>query len=68
MPLSVAEALACLSAELQHTPPESIMLPVALLWAEAADWRVRRTWPAAELLERFAAIARALAARVAAAA
>ncbi len=62
MPLSVAEALARLAADLEQTPPESVMLPVALLWAEASAERARRTWPAAELLERFDAIARALAA------
>lgn len=56
MPLSVGEALCRLAAEVEGTPPESILLPLALQWRSIDPGRSRRAWPGAELARRFADI------------
>jgi len=55
-PVSVVEALAQLTAELENSPVESIMLPFALAWAKDNVKRSERTWPAMLMVERFFAI------------
>ncbi len=58
---SIAEALVELSAELEHQPPEAVMLPLAIAWAQVNDHRARQTWPAKLLAQRFVAIIQAAA-------
>ena len=62
MPFSVSQALAELTARLEQGPLEAVMLPLVLPWAEDNRPRGRRTWPAKQVYEEFAAICRSLAA------
>ncbi len=55
-PVSVVEAFARLTSELEGLPIESIMLPFALAWAQDNVKRSERTWPALQMVERFFAI------------
>lgn len=56
LPVSVAEALMELAAEVEGTEPQALLLPLALLWAHDHPDRARRTWPARELAERLVTI------------
>jgi len=58
MPVSVVQALGQLTAELEGTDVEAVMLPLALPWAEGNLERGRRTWPAKVIVERFVEILR----------
>lgn len=53
LPLSLTHALCRAAAMVEGTSPESIMLPLALQWAEAHSERRHRTYPAADLAEAF---------------
>lgn len=55
-PVSVAEALTQLTADVEGRPIESIMLPFALAWAQDNGRRSERRWPALQMVERFFAI------------
>jgi Fe-S-cluster containining protein len=56
MPVSILEALSQLTAQLEQSQPEAVMLPVALPWTQINLERDKRTWPAIEIVERFADI------------
>jgi Fe-S-cluster containining protein len=56
LPVSVLEALADLSAQVQAMPLESIALPLALPWLEDNRSRLLRTWPAADLARTLVGI------------
>jgi len=58
---SVLECLGRLTAELEQTDVEAVMLPLALPWAQENLDRSRRTWPAVMMVERFIEILKALA-------
>ena len=53
MPLSVLEALAQLTNELEGTTPEAIILPFALVWCRENPEYLKHSWPASQLLRRF---------------
>jgi Fe-S-cluster containining protein len=56
LPFSVGEALARLAADLEGTDLQAVMLPLTMLWTQEHLSRGRRTWPAGEVLRRFAEI------------
>lgn len=56
VPVSVVQALGQLTAELEGSDVEAVMLPLALPWAEDNLERCRRTWPAKFMVERFVEI------------
>ena len=56
MPVSVLECLGQLTAELEQSEVEAVMLPLALPWAHENIDRSRRTWPAVTVVERFVRI------------
>ncbi len=56
MPVSVIECLGLLTAELEQSDVEAVMLPLALPWAQENAERSRRTWPAPAMVERFVEI------------
>ncbi len=53
MPLSVLEALAQLTNEVEGTTPEAIILPFALVWCRENPEYLKHSWPASQLLRRF---------------
>ncbi len=53
MPVSVLECLGRLTAELEQSDVEAVMLPLALPWAQENIERAGRTWPAPTMVERF---------------
>lgn len=61
MPVSVLECLGQLTAELEQSDVEAVMLPLALPWAQENIERSRRTWPAVTVVERFVEILQATA-------
>jgi Fe-S-cluster containining protein len=61
MPVSVLECLGRLTAELEQSDVEAVMLPLALPWAQKNIVRSRRTWPAVTMVERFIEILEAMA-------
>ncbi len=60
MPVSVLQCLGRLTAELEQSNIEAVMLPLALPWAQENIERGKRTWPALTMVERFVEILRAL--------
>lgn len=56
MPVSVLEALGKLTAELEQSEVEAVMLPLAMPWAQDNLKRSERTWSAVMMVERFAEI------------
>jgi Fe-S-cluster containining protein len=58
LPLSITEALCQLASEMEAAPPQAVPLPMALSWAASNVPRGLRRWPAADMIERFAAIVR----------
>lgn len=56
MQVSVLEALGQLASELEGTEVEAIMLPFSIAWAQDNLHRAERTWPAVEMVKRFAEI------------
>lgn len=50
---SVLECLGKLTAELEQSDVEAVMLPLALPWAQENIDRSRRTWPAVTMVEQF---------------
>jgi Fe-S-cluster containining protein len=56
MPISILEAMTQLTAQLEQSQPEAVMLPVALPWTQINLERDKRTWPAIEIVEKFADI------------
>ncbi len=63
MPVSVLECLAELTAELEQSNTESIMLPLALPWAQENLERSGRMWPAVMMVEHFIKIVKAAASK-----
>ena len=60
MPVSVLDCLAQLTAELEQSNIEAVMLPLAIPWMQENIERGQRTWPAITMVERFVKILRAL--------
>ena len=52
-PISILEALAQLTSELEGTTTEAIILPFALVWCRENPEYFKHTWPASQLLRRF---------------
>lgn len=63
MPVSVLEALAQLTAELEQSSIEAVMLPLALPWAQENLERDERTWPAVVMVQKLVEIVKAMAAQ-----
>jgi len=61
MPVSIVEALGELTAELEGSEVEAVMLPLAFAWAEGNLERSGRTWPAEFMVERFVEILKSMA-------
>jgi len=61
MPFSVLECLGQLTAELEQSDVEAVILPLALPWAQENVERSRRTWPAVTVVKRFVEILQATA-------
>ena len=59
MPVSVLQCLGQLTAEIEQSNIEMVMLPLALPWAQDNLERGERTWPAVTMVERFVEILRA---------
>jgi Fe-S-cluster containining protein len=53
IPVSVLECLGRLTAELEQSDVEAVMLPLSLPWAQENIERSKRTWPAMTVVERF---------------
>ena len=60
MPVSVLQCLAQLTADLEQSNIEAVMLPLVLPWVQENLERGQRTWPAVTMVERFVEILRAL--------
>jgi len=60
MPVSILEALAQLTADLEQSSIEAVMLPLALPWAQENSQRDRKTWPAAMMVKRFVEIVKTM--------
>lgn len=61
MPVSILEVMGKLSAELEQSEIEAVMLPLAFAWAEDNLHRAEHTWPAVTMIKRFAEILKATA-------
>lgn len=61
MSVSVLKALGQLASQLEGTPIEAVMLPLALPWAQENLQRHKRTWPAVMMVERFIEIVKTMA-------
>ena len=66
MPVSVIEALAQLTAVLESSNVESVMLPLAAPWVQNNIQRSKRTWPAVIMAEQFVTILKTMASKNAA--
>lgn len=53
MPISILEALAQLTNELEQTTIEVIILPFAVIWSRENPEYFKHTWPASQLVRRF---------------
>jgi Fe-S-cluster containining protein len=53
LPFSPTQALCRLSAELEGTDPQAVLLPLALDWADRNAARAKRAWPTGALIGRF---------------
>lgn len=53
LPVSIAQALTQLAAEMEAAEPESVLLPLALEWLELNPGRAARTYPAPAMVERL---------------
>jgi hypothetical protein len=53
MPISILEALAQLTNELEQTTTEAIILPFAIIWYRENPEYFKHTWPASQLVRRF---------------
>jgi len=56
MPVNVLEAVGQLTAELENSEIEALMLPLAFSWAQDNLRRAERTWPAVTMVKRFVEI------------
>lgn len=63
LPVSVLEALGQVSAELEQSEVEALILPLAFTGIENAHRRSHRTWPAVQMVKRFVEILEKTAAR-----
>jgi hypothetical protein len=61
MPVSIAQALGELTAELEGSEVEAVMLPFAFAWAQENLERSERTWPAEFMVGRFVEILKSMA-------
>jgi Fe-S-cluster containining protein len=53
MPVSVLQCLGQLTADLEQSNIEAVMLPLAIPWAQENLERGKQTWPAVTMVERF---------------
>jgi len=63
MPVQMPNVLGQLAGELEGTPAEAVILPLALVWGEENLERAERTWPTVIMVERFAEIVKTMASR-----
>lgn len=63
MPISILEVLGQLSAEMEQTPVEAVILPLAVVCGEGYLQRSCRRWPGVMIVERFIAILEAVASK-----
>jgi Fe-S-cluster containining protein len=56
VPVRTTEVLGRLAADLEGTSVEAVMLPLVSVWHQANPQRAEQTWPAIEMVERFAEI------------
>lgn len=63
MPVSILEVLGLLTAELEQSDVEAIMLPLAFAWAEDNLQRSRVTWHAVTMVECFLEIIKLIASK-----
>jgi len=63
MPVRMPNVLGQLASELEGTPAEAVILPLALVWCKENPKRAERTWPTAMMVERFVEIVGAMACR-----
>jgi Fe-S-cluster containining protein len=68
MPVSIVESLGQMTAELEQSDIEAVMLPVALPWSEENPERDEQRWPAVQMVEKFVEIVETMAAENSAAA
>ena len=60
-PFSLVQALCRLTAEIEHTGPQAVLLPLVPAWVMTHLPRARRTWPMPELTERLLGIVQEMA-------
>jgi len=63
MPVQMPNVLGQLASELEGTPAEAVILPLALVWCEENPERAERTWPTSTMVERFVEIVKTMACR-----
>jgi len=63
MPVSILEALGQLTADLEQSDIEAVMLPLAFAWAQDNLQRAERVWPAVTVVKRFVEILKETAAK-----
>ena len=68
MPVSILECLGQLTAELEQSEVEAVMLPLTLPWVQENIERGKRMWPAVGMVKSFAEIVKAKASEKSAAA
>jgi Fe-S-cluster containining protein len=56
MPVNILECVCRLTAELEQSEIEAVMMPLALPWAQENLGRSERTWPAVTIVKHFVAI------------
>lgn len=56
MPVSVLEALGHLTAELEESGIEAVVLPLVFVWRHDNLERAERTWPWVTMVKRFVEI------------
>jgi len=59
MPVSILECLGELTAELEQSEIEAVMLPLTLPWVQENLERAEQTWPAVGMVKSFAEIVKA---------
>lgn len=62
IPVRMVDALVYLTADLEKSDPDAVMMPLLPVWYERNAQRAEQTWPAILMAERLASIVRAMAA------
>ena len=53
IPVPMTDVLAHLTAEMEETEPETVIMPLLLAWCDGNIERSHRTWPATVMLDHF---------------